>query len=174
MRILINVLAGFAATAVALVVLAVLAASLEAGVRLIGRRRRRRRVRGRPVSKPSRSLALLVDLDEASGLLRPSVQISGPPPVRAAFVRVELVEGQGTMRLTLGRSFPPGGAGTELPLPAFAPPPDLTPAEVLRWRWDVVLEDSGGELARWEEHPALAGGVNPEGELGIAVREHQA
>jgi hypothetical protein len=154
-----------------LVALVFLLAALEMAVQQVtawGRRSRTASLEG-PRRPGLRGLALLVDVDEAAGLLRPSVQISGSSIVGRATVRVELVDKRGTVRLIIGRDFPPGATGKELALPPVPPPPGAGLGEVLRWRWDVVLQNAHGELGRWEERPARVGGVNAEAEIGMPV-----
>jgi hypothetical protein len=109
-------------------------------------------------------LALLVRVDEGAGVLHPAVQLRGAGERRHARIRLELVDREGTVRLTLKRAFPAEALNTELPLPSFAPPEGATLDEVLGWRWDVVLTGVRSEL-RWREHPRAAGGLNAEAEL---------
>lgn len=163
---LIKFLAVAGGMVVGLFLLACLAVLGEAIGQKISRAWRRWRA-GTPEPAPSRTLTLLVNVDRASSLFHPSVQLSGRPLERATFVRLELVGHRGHVDLILGRRISRRAIGTEVPLPSFSPPLGLDVDDVLGWRWDVVLGDAGGELERWEEHPAPAGSVNHEGELVV-------
>lgn len=169
MNVLLTVLTWMGLIALGLVALVVLLALLEATIEQIAQWRRNRRVTSlEGPNRPSlRDLALLVDVDEEAGVLRPSVQVSGGPVPGGATVRIDLVDEWGTIRLIVGRDFPSRAPGTELPLPAFAPPPGADVGKVLRWRWDVVLLNEGGELGKWQEHPTPMGGVTAEAEIGM-------
>jgi hypothetical protein len=122
---------------------------------------------GEPLGWPADwliTLTLLVRIDEGEGVFRPSVQIRGSGDPRRGRIRLELVDPDGQVRLTLKRGFPAAALNSELPLPPFAPPAGASIDEVLRWRWDIVLSGESSEL-RWRERPAPAGGLNPEAEL---------
>jgi hypothetical protein len=110
-------------------------------------------------------LTLLVRLDEETGRFRPSVQVRSLGEPTEAWIRLELVDEHGAVRLVRKRRLPAAALGTELALPPFEPPDGATADEVLGWRWDLVLEDEGGELERWREHPRPAGQLNTEAEL---------
>jgi hypothetical protein len=110
------------------------------------------------------TLTLLVRVDEGEGVLHPSVQVRGPSEPRSGRIRLELVDPDGAVRLTVKRLFPAEALNTELPLPGFAPPDGASVDQVLRWRWDIVLSGERSEL-RWRERPVPAEGLNPEAEL---------
>ena len=111
-------------------------------------------------------LALLVRLDESGGRLAPSVQLRGTGMLARPWVRLELVDAEGRLRLAMAKALSGDRCGTEVPLRPFEPPEGATAEEVLGWHWDVVLEDEPGcERARWREHPRAMGRLNAEAEL---------
>ena len=111
-------------------------------------------------------LVLLVRRDESAGRLAPSVQLRGTGVLTRPWIRLELVDRDGRLRLAVTKSLTPFVCGTEFPLRPFEPPEGATVEEVLGWHWDVVIEDEAGcERARWREHPCAVGGLNPEAEL---------
>jgi hypothetical protein len=114
---------------------------------------------------PTCSLALLVRCDEESGRFHPSVQIRGQVEFTRAWIRLELVDESGAVRLVRRRRFARTAIGTELPLPDFESPEGTSAEQVLGWHWDVVIEDKEGERARWREHPHPAYYLNAEAEL---------
>jgi hypothetical protein len=118
-----------------------------------------------PPAPPSYGLALLIRFDEQSGSFCPSVQLRGYGELTQAWIRLELVDHEGTVRLLRRKRLARTAIGTELPLPAFKPPEGSDPDEVLGWHWDVVIEDAEGERARWREHPRPAERLNVEAEL---------
>lgn len=113
-------------------------------------------------------LTLLVRFDEHRGRFSPSVQLRGHAVLSRAWIRLELVDAAGTVRIVRRRRLAPTAIGTELSLPAFEPPDGASAEEVLGWHWDVVIEDKEGERGRWREHPRLAGYLNAEAELAEA------
>jgi hypothetical protein len=117
------------------------------------------------VVRPAYTLTLLVRLDEATGRFCPSVQVRGLGDPTDAWIRLELVDEDGAIRLVRRKRLPAAALGTELALPPFEAPEGATADEVLDWSWDVVLEDKEGELERWREHPRPAGHLNTEAEL---------
>jgi hypothetical protein len=116
---------------------------------------------------PAFWLALLVRFDEDTGRFQPSVQVRGVGEFTRSWIRLELVDDSGTVRLVRRKRFARTALSTELPLPDFESPEGTSPEEVLGWHWDVVLEDKEGERARWREHPRPAGYLNAEAELAI-------
>jgi hypothetical protein len=153
----------------ALFVAALAAIALGAELTRRGYRRRAGLARAEPwpTQPPSWALTLVVDVDESSAVLRPSVQLRGSGILSPARVRLQLVDENGTIRCTSERSLPPAAIGRQLALPPFAPPDRVSADEALRWAWDVVIEDERGELARWREFPAPAGRLNAEAELDL-------
>lgn len=111
------------------------------------------------------TLTLLIRFDETRGHFHPSAQLRGEGPLGRAWIRLELVDRDGRLRLVRRRRLPHKSIDTELPLVAFEPPDGVSAEEVLGWRWDVVIEDRKGERARWREHPRPAGFMNAEAEL---------
>jgi hypothetical protein len=118
-----------------------------------------------PESTPLYSLTLLVRFDEQSRRFCPSVQVRGFGELTEAWIRLELVDADGAVRLVRRKRLAKTAIGTELALPVFAPPDWTTPHEVLGWHWDVVIDDKQGERARWREHPRPADRLNAEAEL---------
>jgi len=112
-------------------------------------------------------LTLLVEVDNETRLLPPSVQLRGGALPFPARLRLDIVDEYGRVRLSSRRSLPPSAIGTELALTLFATPDGADVEDVLRWHWDVVIEDWRGERARWREHPAPAGALNAEAELEL-------
>ena len=164
-----HVLAGVAFVVVAGVALAAALEGLAAVVLFVVGRFKR--VRETPSEltptevPPSFSLALMVRFDDDSGCFRPSVQVRGYGELTQAWIRLELVDPSGTVRLIRRRRLARTAIETELPLPPFEPPEGTSIDEVLGWHWDVVIEDKLGERARWREHPHPAAYLNAEAEL---------
>ena len=142
-------------------------AAFELVPRLFRRRRGFHRAVVTPPPPPSWSLTLLVEVDDDAGLLRPSVQLRGSSLPFGARLRLQVVDGSGLIRASSERSLPAWAIGAELALPAFTAPEGTTIEELLGWHWDLVLEDSRREHARWREHPAPAGALNAEAELDL-------
>ncbi len=111
------------------------------------------------------SLALLVRVDEEAGRFAPSVQLQGDEAALWACIRLELVDEQGDVRFAASHRVPRSAAGTEFPLSSFLAPDDAGVEEVLRWRWDLVLEDRHGESLRLRKRLREAGRLNAEAEL---------
>lgn len=120
---------------------------------------------GAPETPSQYSLTLLVRFDEHDGRFRPSVQVRGSGELTEAWIRLELVDPDGAVRLIRRKRLARAAIGTELALPAFEPPDWTTPNEVLGWYWDVVIHDKEGERARWREQPRPAERLNAEAEL---------
>ena len=122
--------------------------------------------KARPLAPPeTRSLTLLVDVDDRTGLVRPTVQILGSDEHKGARLRLELVDDDGLVHPLVASDLPPGAAGSGFALPAVTPPEGATVDDIVRWRWDLVLEDATGERGRWQERLAMSGGLNAEAEL---------
>jgi hypothetical protein len=157
-----GLIVGALAVAALWVALGVLATAVTRAFKLVSRRLAERQGDETP---PACWLALLVRFDEESGRFQPSVQIRGHAVLTRAWIRLELVDGSGVVRLVRKKRFARTAMGTELPLPAFESPEGTSAEEVLAWHWDVVLEDKEGERARWREHPRPASYLNAEAEL---------
>jgi hypothetical protein len=127
--------------------------------------RAKRAARRAAWARPWYSLTLLVRLDEENGRFYPSAQLRGEGALRRAWIRLELVDNLGNLRLVMRRRLPRAAIGTELPLPDFEPPDGASAAVVLGWHWDVVIESKHGKRMRWREHPRAAGQLNAEAEL---------
>jgi hypothetical protein len=154
--------------AIGIAMLVVLEAALGLGALILSavRRVRGHHGGGSVVEAPCAwSLTLLVRLDEASGRLCPSVQLRGGGALTHAWLRLELVDREGRVRLLRRKRLPRTAIGTELPLPAFESPAGTSPEEVLGWYWDIVIEDKEGERARWRERPRPVQRLNAEAEL---------
>jgi hypothetical protein len=123
----------------------------------------------RPILRPRPALTLLVSHDVGKGVLRPGVQVRGAGGDRPGSIRIELIDEDERLRLSVCRPFPADASGRELAFPEFAPPEGATVEEALRWHWDVVLQLGGDEPLRWREHPLPLEGVNAEGELVCPV-----
>jgi hypothetical protein len=111
------------------------------------------------------SLALLVRVDEITGRLAPSIQLSGYEADSWLRIRLELVDADGAVRLTAGYRFSQSAVGTEFPLDSFLPPGGANVDDVLRWRWDLVLEGRYGERVRLRKRLRQAGPLSIEAEL---------
>jgi hypothetical protein len=117
-----------------------------------------------PILPPKPTLTLFVRRGDSDDALRPSVQMRGGDAVPGT-LRLELVDGEGRLRLRVTRPFPAEARGTELPLPPLAPPPGATVQQMLGWHWDISLDLGDGEPQRWREHPTAIGRLNTEAEL---------
>ena len=169
LALLARLLGGVAAGAAVVLAMAILAEAaiglgslVSAGVRRV---RERRAAGGAADAPPAFSLTLLVRLDEDGGRLCPSVQLRGSGRLTHPWIRLELVDREGRVRLLRRKRLARTAIGTELPLPAFEAPAGASPEEILGWHWDIVIEDKEGERARWREHPRPAERLNAEAEL---------
>ena len=113
------------------------------------------------------ALSLLVDADEESKILRPSLRVSGPRTPTHATVRLNVIDGRGDVRLTTTRRFARPEIGADLVLGTLALPDDVSAAEAAGWDWDLVLRECGDELVRRRGPLAAAGSLNDEAELKI-------
>ena len=129
-----------------------------------------RRRRWRCGQAPPWTMTLLVHADDAAGLLRPSVQLLGPP-LPGGRVRLELRDGEGVLHPRPATPLPHSAIGSELSLPPFAPSDGASLEEAAGWAWTVVLGDSRRERARWTRRLVEAGLVNVEAELEL-LRPH--
>lgn len=122
-----------------------------------------RRARG-----PARSAfahVLFVTVDERGSRLAPEIDVLiyvGLPRTRLV---LELVDGAGTVRRRMTQPLSEHAQAARLRFEPFVPPGDATVAEVLTWRWDVLLVDAKGERARWEQRLTRGGRVDDEAEL---------
>ena len=117
---------------------------------------------------------LLVEADEESGLLWPIVELHGHAGLESGALRVEVVDPAGEVYLgtlaafgaRLGTLAAFAAHESQLALHPFDPPADSTVAEVLGWRWVVVVEGPDGELDR-SEHDLVGVALNAEAELEV-------
>jgi hypothetical protein len=115
---------------------------------------------------PAWVASLLVRFDPDAGVFRPSVQVQGDGQRRDGRIELELRDDDDAVRADVHSGFPAEALNTELPLPPFAPPDGVSPAEALGWRWVITLGDGSGHPARWTQRPSPAGSLNAEAELG--------
>ena len=175
---LISVFAGCAAIAAAmppwlttdrLVVLAILLATFA--VVLIcdasdTRTARRSKAVARAAQPAARwAIALLVDADEASGTLRPVVQLLGPQLPCEITVDLQVGDGCGDVRLTTQRYFSEPATRTDLMLGTLALPAGVAVARAALYNWTVIVAGDGDEIARRCGPLAAAACLNEEGEL---------
>jgi hypothetical protein len=131
-----------------------------------------RRIRSRLVRRRARSasprlgLSLLVGVDGVDGSILPSVQLRGDPLACDGKIRLELVDELGAVRVESSRNLPRAAVGAELPLPAFFPPAGARLEDVVRWRWDVVVEVPRRKACRWSRYLVPADVLGPEAEIG--------
>jgi hypothetical protein len=131
-------------------------------------RRAARRVKAAALAaqpEPKWAIGLLVDADEESGVLRPSVQVLGPKLPPDALVALRVGDEHGDVRLATQRRFLEPSTKTGLMLGTLALPDGTPVATAALWDWTVVLSDDGHELARRRGPLSAAGLVNDEGEL---------
>jgi hypothetical protein len=118
-----------------------------------------------PDEPPPWSLALLVDADEQSGVLRPTLRIGGPRTPLSATVLLEVLDKRGAPRLTMVRRFARPEAKMDLTLGTLALPDRISADEAAGWDWSLVVHEGGEELARRRGPLASAGDLNGEAEL---------
>ena len=118
-----------------------------------------------PVEPPRWTLSLLVDADEESGLLRPSLRIGGPRTPICATVHLEVFDQRGDARLTTVRRFALPEAEMDLALGILALPEGVSADDAAGWDWDVMLREGDEELVRRRGPLAGAGDLNGEAEL---------
>lgn len=141
-----------------------LAGAARNACRAFRARRRARAVRARW------SIALLVRVDGAAGVLRPSIQLTGGSRLKRPSIRLALVDARGKLRHTAVRALEPTGLDAELALPAFAAADlEATTGDVVRWKWDVALRDGRQQRARLKGPLRPAGATNPEAELTLVA-----
>jgi hypothetical protein len=174
---LISVLAGCAAIAAALpawltaerlVVLAIPLATFVLVVvmnELDKRAARRVMAAVRAAPAPKWAIALLVDADERSGILRPSVQVLGPQLSSDIIVDLRVGDEHGDVRLTTERRFSEPATESDLVLGTLTLPDCVPVAQAALWDWTVVLSNDGHEIGRRCGPLSASGLVNDEGEL---------
>src|SRR5438034_7474368 len=116
--------------------------------------RARRRTRR---SAPMLWFSLLVRIADADGSIHPSVQLRGEGLRADGVVRLELIDEREQIRFSSSQDLPASAVGSELPLLSFFPPAGATPDDVLRWRWDLVVEAKGRRPAASSHHLVPAG-----------------
>ena len=111
------------------------------------------------------TLSLLVDADEQSGVLRPTLRIGGPRTPICATVHLEVFDERGAPRLRTVRRFPCPEAEMDLTLGALALPNRVSVDKAAGWDWDVAVHEGDEELVRRRGPLAGAGDLNGEAEL---------
>ena len=175
---LLSILAGFPAIAAAtpawltserLVILGILFVTVASVIVLdVHDKRAARRAKAAAVAaqpKPEWAVSLLVDADEKSGILRPIVQIVGPPLPSDITVDLHVGDESGEVRLTTERRFSEPATRTDLVLGTLAVPDGVSVAEVALCDWTVVVSHDGHEFARRCGPLAAAPRLNDEAEL---------
>jgi hypothetical protein len=114
---------------------------------------------------PKWAIALLVDADEKSGILRPSVQVFGPRLASDILVDLRVGDEHGEVRLTTERRFSAPATKNDLVLGTLTLPDGVPAAQAALWDWTVVLSNDGHEIARRCGPLTASGLVNDEGEL---------
>jgi hypothetical protein len=109
-------------------------------------------------------MTLFVRVDD-DGLLHPSVRLRGDPIPAKAVVVLTIVTADGREYRPERRELPPETIGIELSMPAFAPPPEMTMAEVLTARWDLEVRVGRRTVTRWGNYLSDFGGLNAEAEI---------
>ena len=175
---LIRVLAGYAALAATtswwsrvepLIVLAIpLAMATAIFVLDVRDKRGARRAKAAALAArpaPQWTIALLVDADEESRILRPIVQLLGPQLPADVAVDLQVGDERGDLRLASERGFSAPATGTDLVLGTLALPDSVPVARVALCDWTVVVTHDGREIARRRGPLAAAPHLNEEGEL---------
>jgi Type II secretion system (T2SS), protein E, N-terminal domain len=114
------------------------------------------------------SATLVVEVDEELRLLTPRVRVQGRPGFARRTLRVELVDRWGVVRRVARRALEAESLGAEVRMPSFATPDGASVDEVVRWCWDVVVEEDGVELVRWRRYLEVSARLGPEGEIELA------
>ena len=111
------------------------------------------------------AIALLVDVDEQSGMLRPTVQLLGPQLPADVTIELLVADESGDLRLTGARRFSSPAAWTDLVLGTLTLPDSVCMATAALCDWSVVVGHNGREIARRGGPLAAAPCLNEEGEL---------
>jgi len=175
---LISVFAGCAAIAAALPAwltserLVVLAIPLAMAVAVLlldvrdkraARRAKAAALAARPA--PQWAIALLVDADEKSGILRPIVQLLGPQLPSDINVDLRVGHDHGDVRLATARRFLEPETKTDLVLGTLTLPDTVPVARAALCDWSVVVSHDGHQITRRCGPLAAAPRLNDEGEL---------
>jgi hypothetical protein len=127
------------------------------------------------------SISLLMDADEAAGVLCPTVQLQGPELTSAITVDLRSEREGGSPSLTTSRWFNKPAVGTDLVLGMIAVPVGVSVASAVQRTWTVVVGQDGRQIARRSTRLAAAECLNDEAEIqapdlepapGPAVRPH--
>jgi hypothetical protein len=138
---------------------------------IAGRRIPGLRIPERRIPEPEWKLSLLVDADDESGAVRPSVFVRGPRlPEDAvvhldATIRLDVVDSRGCARLSDERAFRCAGLDVDVDLNTLTIPEDTCAGDAAGWDWNVVLRDARGDIARRRGPLFEAGRLNAEAEL---------
>ncbi len=124
-----------------------------------------RAARSQPPPDPQWAIALLVDVDEQSGMLRPIVQLLGPPLPADITIDLCVADESGCLRLDSARRFGFPAAWTDLVLGTLTLPDTVPMARAALCDWTVVVGHDGREIARRGGPLAAAPCLNEEGEL---------
>jgi hypothetical protein len=113
--------------------------------------------------------ALTILVSERGRLLTPLVRVQGRSSITRGTVRVDLVDEQGRVRRSSRRPLAAQSLGTAVRMPCLKVPDGANASEVVRWPWDVVVEDGGRELVRWRRYLMAEPALNPEAEIELTV-----
>jgi hypothetical protein len=133
------------------------------GDKCVARRMEARNRAAQPA--PKWAIALLVDADEESRILRPIVQLLGPQLPNEVTVTLRVCDQRGDVRLTTERRFSEPGTRSDLVLGTLAVPDGLLMAEIVRCDWAVMVSHNGHEIARRSGPLTAAACLNDEAEL---------
>lgn len=123
-----------------------------------------------PTSEPpeaSFAHVLLVEVDDAAGVLAPMVELTTNVPLLRGRLRLEVVDDDGEVRAHGEQALARRGALTRACFESFELPAGASVVEALEWRWDVVVVDATGERAHWQERLNPVGRIDAEAELMV-------
>jgi hypothetical protein len=140
---------------------------LNAWDRRIARQLRRRPAALDPETESTEwwNIALLVDADATSGILRPTVQFLEPRLPPSITVGVHLNTRRGEPILGTARRFANPTAGTDLVMGSIYTPDDASFARATTGTWTVVFSHEGTEIARRSSRLVPAVALNAEAEI---------
>jgi hypothetical protein len=123
-----------------------------------------------PASPPTPRCAhvLLVEVDEVREEFVATIELATNVGLPGGRLCLEVVDDDGSVRVCVEGDLPPHATLTRARFERSSPPAGATLADLLAWRWDVVVLDHGEELARWREHLTGPDRIDAEAEIMLA------
>jgi hypothetical protein len=114
---------------------------------------------------PQWGIALLVDANEESGIIRPIVQAFGPALPSEITITVVVRDEDGVAEMSSERRFIDPQTTTDLVMGTLTLPDDVSMEKAAGWDWVVSVVHEGREIADRRGPVSASGLVNDEGEL---------